>query len=277
MKFFHFLFEGKAAVKIRLFFALFLLPFIFATAWAAEFQIWREAIHHPQTVIRLKIGEEGNESQWQALPKELLLFNRLEGLKLVCMEKLQGLPSEISQLKGLRVLEADNGNGCTSNLTLPDSIGQLNQLKMLILYGALDGSDPDHPQKKGKSLPDAVFRLTGLEVLNLGRNGMGTVPEKISLFTQLKRLNLEYNALKGLPASFGNLKNLTTLSLNGNSIHSLPAGLADIPNLKIELGNNSLTLEDQKKLQAQFPKAVFSFENEFDDASSNQEAAPVKK
>jgi len=238
---------------------------------AAEFQVWKEALQHPQTVIRLKFGGEDEvQAKWRQLPPELLQFTKLEGLMLECMENLEGLPQDIGKLKALRVIDANNGNGCSSNLTIPDSIAQLSNLKMLILYGALDGRDPEHPERKSKTLPEAVFRLKQLEVLNLGRNGLKTVPEGVSGLTQLSRLNLEYNDLKALPASLGNLKNLHELELRGNTIHDLPPGFAALPDLKIELGNNSLSLAQQKKLQAQFPKAVFSFENEFDDASANQ-------
>ncbi len=256
----------KLSFTLLLLFGLFSLPLA-----AAEFQVWKEARLHPQTVIRLEFNGEGEQAQWRQLPKELLQFTKLEGLKLDCMEKLEGLPAEIGQMKALRVIDADNGNGCASNLTIPDSIAQLPNLKMLILYGALDGSSPEHPHGRGKSLPEAVYRLKQLEVLNLARNGIQAVSESISALVGLRRLNLEYNQLKALPVGLGNLKNLQELRLRGNRIHELPAGLAALPGLTIDLGNNSLTLDQQKKLRAQFPKAVFSFENEFDDASANQE------
>ena len=37
------------------------------------------------------------------------------------------------------------------------------------------------------------------------------------------------------------------------------------------MGNNYLKIEDQEKLRRLFPKATFSFENEYDDSAANEE------
>ena len=36
------------------------------------------------------------------------------------------------------------------------------------------------------------------------------------------------------------------------------------------MGNDSLKIKDQEKLRRLFPKATFSFENEFDDSAANE-------
>jgi hypothetical protein len=37
------------------------------------------------------------------------------------------------------------------------------------------------------------------------------------------------------------------------------------------MGNNYLKIKDQQKLRRLFPKATFSFENEYDDSAANEE------
>jgi hypothetical protein len=40
------------------------------------------------------------------------------------------------------------------------------------------------------------------------------------------------------------------------------------------MGNNKLTLQDQRRLRARFPSAVIDFENEFDDDAANETPKP---
>jgi hypothetical protein len=51
----------------------------------------------------------------------------------------------------------------------------------------------------------------------------------------------------------------------------LPKSLSNLNGLKIFIGNNHLKIKDQEKLRRLFPKATFSFENEFDDSADDEE------
>jgi Leucine-rich repeat (LRR) protein len=114
--------------------------------------------------------------------------------------------------------------------------------------------------------------------LDLGRNGLRSVPAQVASLRKLKRLGLDYNDLREIPAFVGNLKNLEELSLRSNGGVKLPQTLSNIKGLRVSMGNNSLKLRDQRVLRSRFPDLVFSFENEFDDGAANEEpAAPRTK
>jgi hypothetical protein len=183
------------------------------------------------------------------------------------------LPEELGQLRNLRELIIDNGNGCTMNVRLPRSVGQLSSLRVLRLYGALDPRDLEEKRPvKSRPLPDTLGELQGLEELDLGRNGLGSVPPQVASLKGLKKLALDYNEIRQLPSFVGDLPNLEELSVNANGGVALPASLAKRKGLKVFMGNNRLTLAAQRGLRARFPGAVFSFENEYDDDAANQEA-----
>ena len=60
-------------------------------------------------------------------------------------------------------------------------------------------------------------------------------------------------------------KNLQELSVCGNGGIELPKSLSNLNGLKIFMENNHLKIKDQEKLRRLFPKATFSFENEYDE------------
>jgi hypothetical protein len=237
----------------------------------------KEALRTPERVKHLTLGVKDADDtalKMKHLPAGLGTLVNLESLEMGCLESLEDLPEEIGKLRKLESLVIDNGNGCSMNIRLPRAIGQLENLKVLRLYGALDGRDIGDGARsvKSKVLPDTLADLQSLEELDLGRNGISGVPQQVAGLRGLKKLSLDYNDIHDLPAFVGELKNLQELSLNANGGMRLPASLAGIKGLKIYMGNNRLTLAAQKALRARFPGAVFSFENEYDDDAANQEA-----
>lgn len=236
------------------------------------FDSFAKALQTPEKVRCLAPKFEGTDLNMKRLPAGLGKFVNLEVFAFACLEQLETLPEEIGNLRKLEELIIDNGNGCGMNLRLPRSIGKLQNLRILRLYGALDARDSGR-RRTVESLPDTLGNLRRLEVLDLGRNGLTVVPPAIARLSNLKTLRLEYNDLRALPAFVGNLPKLREISLdsNGRAV-VLPASLSKLKGLKISMGNNSLKLRDQKSLRARFPKIVFAFENEFDDSSANQES-----
>jgi Leucine-rich repeat (LRR) protein len=209
------------------------------------------------------------------LPPELGALINLKELEISCFENLEDLPVEIGQLKKLEKIIIDNGNGCGMNVSIPASIGDLTNLKVLRLFGALDpreiGPRPVVVTSKIKPLPARIAKLQNLEELDLGRNGLQTVPPEISKLKNLKKLGLDYNDLHDIPSFVGELKNLRELSINSNHVIKLPESLSKLSGLKISMGNNFLKLKDQVELRRQFPGATFDFENEYDDVAANEE------
>jgi Leucine-rich repeat (LRR) protein len=236
------------------------------------FESLEQAFLTPEKVRRLVIKDF--DPEMKHLPARLGTLINLEELEMSCLEKLEDLPDEIGKLRNLRSLVIDNGNGCQMNISIPRSIGQLENLKVLTLYGALDpreiGSEQPLSRSKSKRLPPTFANLRNLEELDLGRNGLQAVPAQIGSLHKLKRLGLDYNAIREIPSSIGNLKHLRELSLRSNGGVRLPQSLAALKGLNVHMGNNSLKLKDQKMLRSRFPNLVFFFNNEFDDDAANE-------
>src|SRR5438046_3640757 len=144
------------------------------------------------------------------LPSQVGALINLVELDISCLENLEDLPSEIGNLKKLEKLIIDNGNGCQMNISVPESIGDLSNLKVLRLYGALDPTPSDTnepiPRSKVKSLPGTIGKLQNLEELDLGRNSIKSIHSLITSIQKLKRLALDHNDIDELPAFVGNLK-----------------------------------------------------------------------
>ena len=238
------------------------------------FDSLEQALRSPEKVKRLAI-QSGEDLGMRHLPAGLGKLVNLEALELSCLENLEDLPEEIGELRKLEELVIDNGNGCSMNVSLPRSIGRLSKLRVLRLYGALDGrevgSEDSARSTQAKLLPDTLAELQNLEELDLGRNGLGSVPPQVASLRGLKKLSLDYNEIGEVPSFVGELKNLRELSINANGGARLPQTLSGLKGLKVFMGNNKLTLKAQKSLRERFPNAVFSFENEYDDAAANQE------
>ena len=241
---------------------------------AESFDNLAQALASPEKVTSLSINESG--SNLKHLPPKLVTLINLNELEISCLENLEELPVEIGQLKKLEKLIIDNGNGCQMNVSIPASIGELTNLKVLRLFGALDpgegGSSVPGPSSEIKPLPTTIAKLQNLEELDLGRNRLQTVPPEIANLKNLKKLGLDYNNLHDIPSFIGELKNLRELSISSNGGVKLPQSLSKLSGLKISMGNNYLKLKDQVELRRQFPSATFDFENEYDDDAANEES-----
>jgi Leucine-rich repeat (LRR) protein len=251
-----------------------------------------KALENSKNVTILSITEYDEEVIH--LPKTIESLSNLKELDISCNERLEDLPKEIGKLSKLEKIISNNGNGCAMNLKIPDEIGMLKNLKVLELYGALDARHPSITKTQlgvVSPLPKTIGKLRGLQELNLGRNGLPFVPTAVSSLEggALKKLNLEYNNLSKVPAflgeldkleqlnldynrkiqvipdEFGNLNRLKLLSIRGNLITELPQSLGNIRGLTIEMGNNSLTLRQQRALHKKFPSINLSFTNDEDD------------
>jgi Leucine-rich repeat (LRR) protein len=249
------------------------LPHIGPSAGTTEesFDNIEKALQFPEKATRLTLG--GSESRH--LSSRLGSLVNLKELQISCWENLEELPNEIGNLRNLQELIIDNGNGCQMNILIPPSIGQLSNLRILRLYGAIDPRDEDLkkplPKSKIKTLPETITKLQNLEELDLGRNALTAVPDHVAALKGLKRLKLDYNTIHEIPPFVGELKNLQELSICSNGRVTLPHSLNNLKGLKVSMGNSSLKIKDQKKLRDLFPKTIFSFENEYDDESANEE------
>jgi len=239
-----------------------------SSAFGASFDNLGQALKSPEEVTQLSIRDDPNLKHF---PHEFSSLINLKELNISCLDSLEDLPPDIGRLTKLERIIIDNGNGCGMNVSIPASIGDLNNLKVLTLFGALEHTDQPESLSKVKSLPTTIANLHNLEELDLGRNGLKSVPAEIGNLKNLKKLGLDYNNIHEIPSFFGELSNLKELSVCSNGGIKLPESLSKISGLKIAMGNNYLKLKDQDELRRRFPKATFSFINEYDDDAANEE------
>jgi len=245
-------------------------------AHAESFDNLAKALASPERVTSLSINESESDPNIKHLPPKLGALVNLKELEISCLENLEDIPVEIGQLKKLEKIIIDNGNGCGMNVSIPASIGDLTNLKVLRLFGALDPGESESsvpvPTSKIKPLPATIAKLQNLEELDLGRNHLQTIPPEIANLKNLKKLGLDYNNLHDIPSFIGELKNLRELSISSNGGVKLPQSLSKLSGLRISMGNNRLKLKDQAELRRRFPNATFDFENEYDDDAANEES-----
>lgn len=242
-----------------------------ASLRAESYNSLEQALKSPQKVTALTLNEY--DRALKHLPPALGSMINLQELNIACLEELEDLPEEIGNLRKLEKLIIGNGNGCSMNVSIPESIGNLKDLRVLRLHGALDGRGLGiTPQIK--PLPKSISNLKNLEELDLGRNGLAAFPSEVSLssLSKLRRLNLSFNEIHELPDSTGTLQELVELDIHGNGGVELPKSLAALDYVKILMGDNSLKPPEQARLRAMFPRVTFDFENEFDSAGANEES-----
>ncbi len=93
------------------------------------------------------------------------------------------------------------------------------------------------------SLPAALGKLDGLQVLSLDRNSIsGSLPSELGNLSNLTRLAMNRNSISGaIPSQLGNLSNLSIIGLARNSLSgSLPNSLGNLSGLtKVSLHDNT--------------------------------------
>ena len=94
--------------------------------------------------------------------------------------------------------------------TLPEEIGNLNQLTYLLL----------NDNELTGSIPASIGNMTALEQLYLGSNQLtGSIPAELGQLSQLWRCDLYYNQLTGeIPVSLANLTKLEVMYFYGNML-----------------------------------------------------------
>jgi len=178
-----------------------------------------QAVEDVKTVRRLVIDRSKDINKLNKIGE----FLNLEELRILCLNELNRIPDDIGKLRNLKILDMDQGNGCVMNPQLPESIGNLSELKELNLFGAQDisggrsvGSSESPASKVRRILPRSLSNLTKLEKLNLGRNRYNSIPKVVFLMKSVRELNFTFNDLDDLPNDLLNLPYLSKIILGGN-------------------------------------------------------------
>jgi len=101
--------------------------------------------------------------------------------------------------------------------------------------------------KKLSEIPEGVFKLHNLEVLDLGRNRIRKINPQIANMIHLQELDLSSNKLDEFPEGITALKGLQKLSLNRNEIVTIPPSIGKMESLQVlEMWDNEIeTLPDE--------------------------------
>lgn len=91
-----------------------------------------------------------------------------------------------------------------------------------------------HLDKKDiERIPDKIFSMTTIRILNLSSNLITSIPSKIGNLINLEELYLDKNNITELPEEIGNLKKLRKIILSNNKIKNLPNNFYNLENLEI--------------------------------------------
>ena len=158
------------------------------------------------------------------------LFGGLETLDLHG-NLLQNVPVGLRQLKHLTTLNLSRNRLTNASIEMISQIESLKELR--IAENALKGT-----------LPQALYLLKELEVLDLHGNSISEFPDSLQDFLNLRLLNVAGNQLHSLPLEWITSLPLTELNVGGNRIAGtlLPAGSKGLPLLKsLDVSGNALT------------------------------------
>lgn len=97
------------------------------------------------------------------------------------------------------------------------------------------------------NLPNTIWSIPNVEIVNLENNNLLELPECGSINTKLVNLQLGHNQLQKLPSSFHKITNLVWLELQNNKLVDLPDSMKKMPLSYLNISDNSFKT---------FPKVV---------------------
>ncbi|XP_078096507.1 protein flightless-1 homolog [Mustelus asterias] len=186
------------------------------------------------------------------LPEELASLQKLEHLS-VSHNSLTTLHGELSSLPCLRAIVARANN--LKNSGVPDDIFQLDDLSVLDLsYNQLT------------EIPRELENAKNMLVLNLSHNSIDNIPNQLFInLTDLLYLDLSDNSLESLPPQMRRLVHLQTLILNNNPL--MHAQLRQLPAMT---ALQTLHLRNTQRTQSNLPTSLEGLSNLLDvDLSCN--------
>uniref|UniRef100_A0A7N8X4Q5 Protein flightless-1 homolog n=1 Tax=Mastacembelus armatus TaxID=205130 RepID=A0A7N8X4Q5_9TELE len=172
------------------------------------------------------------------LPEELASLQKLEHLS-VSHNSLSTLHGELSSLPNLRAVVARANN--LKNSGVPDDIFQLDDLSVLDLsYNQLT------------EIPRDLENSRNMLVLNLSHNSIDSIPNQLFInLTDLLYLDLSDNKLDSLPPQMRRLVHLQTLILNNNPL--MHAQLRQLPAM---VALQTLHLRNTQRTQSNMPTSL---------------------
>ncbi|KAA8584872.1 hypothetical protein FQN60_003566 [Etheostoma spectabile] len=172
------------------------------------------------------------------LPEELASLQKLEHLS-VSHNSLTTLHGELSSLPNLRAVVARANN--LKNSGVPDDIFQLDDLSVL-----------DLSFNQLSEIPRDLENSRNMLVLNLSHNSIDSIPNQLFInLTDLLYLDLSDNKLDSLPPQMRRLVHLQTLTLNNNPL--MHAQLRQLPAM---VALQTLHLRNTQRTQSNMPTSL---------------------
>lgn len=144
------------------------------------------------------------------------------------------LPSNIGQL------HCESLNLGKNRLhSLPNSFGQLKQLKHVIFY-----------ENEFDEIPEVLANCKELKHLDFYKNNITQIPDFVGNIENLQQLFLAFNRIEIIPDTLRNLKRLKYLYIHHNELHFLPKWITEMDSLeRLGVGYNYLLeLPDLSKM-----------------------------
>jgi len=191
---------------------------------------------------------------FKTVPETLGNCQKLKTLKLYSCKPLS-LPDGIGKLSSLNSLEIrapaikipesfgkltslEKINITAEDVTLPKSFGGLCALKELYIDSV-------------KSLPDSIGNCKNLKIIIIDSDNLTELPESFCKLKKLEELHLDTFNLKALPPAFGGLASLKSLDVFSGEIASFPesmGGLKKLESLYLDAHNVKELPDSFKKL-----------------------------
>ncbi|XP_063791018.1 protein flightless-1 homolog [Pseudophryne corroboree] len=180
----------------------------------------------------------GNDFKGGYFPEHVRSMSSLRWLKLN-RTGLCYLPEELSSLHKLEHLSVSHNNLTTLH-------GELSSLPCLRAIVARANS------LKNSGIPDDIFQLDDLSVLDLSYNQLSECPRELENGKNMLVLNLSHNSIDSIPNQlFINLTDLLYLDLSDNKLDSLPPQMRRLVHLQtLILNNNPLMHAQLRQLPA---------------------------
>ncbi|XP_053550578.1 protein flightless-1 homolog [Bombina bombina] len=180
----------------------------------------------------------GNDFKGGYFPEHVKSMSSLRWLKLN-RTGLCYLPEELSSLQKLENLSVSHNSLTTLH-------GELSSLPCLRAIVARANS------LKNSGIPDDIFQLDDLSVLDLSYNQLTECPRELENSKNMLVLNLSHNSIDQIPNQlFINLTDLLYLDLSDNKLDSLPPQMRRLVHLQsLSLNNNPLMHAQLRQLPA---------------------------
>ncbi|KAG7270171.1 hypothetical protein CRUP_026172 [Coryphaenoides rupestris] len=180
----------------------------------------------------------GNDFKGGYFPEHVKSMSSLRWLKLN-RTGLCYLPEELASLQKLEHLSVSHN----SLTTLHGELSSLPNLRAVVARAN---------NLKNSGVPDDIFQLDELSVLDLSYNQLSEVPRDLENSRNMLVLNLSHNAMEGIPNQlFINLTDLLYLDLGDNKLDSLPPQMRRLVHLQtLILNNNPLMHAQLRQLPA---------------------------